>query len=109
MRRACGLGLTLALLPLAAQAGQPALPVQNSLNFTAGAWTGGPVTDDSGRTQACAMFAPAGRMQLFFRLSSGFDFSLGLVYRGWNFAPGAMSPMVYRIDGAAPVEVQARA
>ena len=94
----------------AAQAAQPATPAQAAPSITAGAWRGGPVTDSAGQAQACAMFAQAGGgMQLFFRLSSTFDFSLGLVNRRWNFAQNTAMPMVYRIDGSTPVEVQARA
>lgn len=106
----------LLLLPLlaagpAALAGPPtglATPVQ-AQNFTTQGWRGGPVTDDTGRAQACAMFAPAeGGMELFFRLSAAFDFSLGLVNRRWNLNLNTALPMTYRIDGSAPIVVQAR-
>jgi hypothetical protein len=95
----------------AAQAAQPAAtPPAAATNFTNGVWHGGPVTDNDGRAQACAMFASVGGgMELFFRLSSNFDFSLGLVNRRWNFSENALMPMSYRIDGGAQVQVQARA
>ena len=110
MLRFAGLALLLAVAP-AAVAAPPATPAQSNAagNFTAGAWRGGPVTDSSGQAQACAMFAPAGGgMELFFRLSNSFDFSLGLVNRRWNLSTSTTVPMVYRIDGGTPVEVQGR-
>jgi hypothetical protein len=56
------------------------------------------------------MFAPVGGgAQIFFRLSSGFDFSLGLVNPVWNFSRDTSIPMVYRIDGGRSTEVQAQA
>jgi len=111
MPRLAVLAALVALAPATAGATPLAIPVQsNTLNFTAGAWRGGPVTDQSGQIQACAMFASAGGgMQLFFRLSAAFDFSLGLVNRGWTLGDGAMVAMTYRIDNSAPVDVQARA
>lgn len=101
----------LAVIVAAATAAPLAAAAQtNALNFTAGAWRGGPVTDQSGQVQACAMFAPAGGgMEMFFRLSAAFDFSLGLVNRRWTLAEDAVVAMSYRIDNGAHVEVQARA
>jgi hypothetical protein len=96
--------------PTAANAAQGAAPAPSAANFSNGVWHGGPVTDNTGRAQACAMFASVGGgMELFFRLSNNFDFSMGLVNHRWNFSENALMPMSYRIDGGTQVQVQARA
>jgi hypothetical protein len=110
MPRLARLALLLALAPGAVSAAPQALPVQqNAPAVAAGAWRGGPVADDQGRVQACAMMAPAGEAQMFFRLSTGFDFSFGLINRRWRFQGGEVLPMVYWIDGGGRTETQARA